>query len=64
MTRQQTTNPDIDRWALTPQQQAAVDLLVAGTTVTDTAEAISVAHQTVSEWLHHHHGIRAALQPT
>jgi len=35
MTRQQTTNPDIDRWELTPQQQAAVDLLAAGTSVTE-----------------------------
>jgi len=61
MVRGETTNPDIDRWALTPQQQAAVDLPAAGTSVTDTAESISVVRQTVSEWLHHHRGFRAAL---
>jgi len=49
MTRQQMTNPDTDRWALTPQQNAAVDLVAVGTSVTEVAEAISVARQTVSE---------------
>jgi transposase-like protein len=63
MTRRAATNPDTeaDRWALNPQQEAAVALLAAGTTVTDAAEAIGVARQTVSEWLHHHHGFKAAL---
>jgi hypothetical protein len=61
MARQNTTNPDTDKWALTPQQEAAVDLLAVGTTVTDAATAIDVARQTVSGWLHHHHGFQAAL---
>ena len=60
MTRQQPTNPDT-KWALTPPQHAAVDLLAVGTSVTDAAESIGIARQTVSEWLHHHHGFRAAL---
>jgi hypothetical protein len=37
--------------ALTPQQEAAADLLATGKTVTDTAEAIGVTRQTVSECL-------------
>jgi hypothetical protein len=61
MARQNTTNPDTDRWALTPQQEAAVDLLAVGTTVTDAATTVDVARQTVSDWLHHHHGFQAAL---
>lgn len=62
MTRHQPTNPDTSsRWALTPQQHAAADLLAAGTSVTDAAASIGVTRQTVSEWLHHHHGFRAAL---
>src|SRR5262249_30200662 len=38
-----------------------VDLLASGKTVTDTAAAIEVTRQTVSEWLHHHPGFEAAL---
>lgn len=52
------TNPDT---ALTAQQAAAVDLLAAGRTVTDTADAIGVTRQTVSEWLHHNPEFQAAL---
>jgi len=38
-----------------------VDLLASGQTVTNTATAIEVTRQTVSEWLHHHPGLQAAL---
>jgi hypothetical protein len=38
---------------LTPQQLTAVDLLVSGKTVTETAAAIKVSRPTVSAWLHH-----------
>jgi hypothetical protein len=48
MARQNTTNPDTDKWALTPKKHAAVDLLAVGTSVTDAAAAIDVARQTVS----------------
>src|SRR5262245_17814559 len=61
MARQKTTNPDTPDWALTPQQETAVDLLASGKTVTDTAQAIEVSRQTVSEWLNHHPGFQAAL---
>jgi len=61
MTRQKMTNPDTPDWTLTPQQETAVDLLASGKTVTDTAAAVEVTRQTVSEWLHHHPGFQAAL---
>jgi hypothetical protein len=61
MARQKPTNPDTPDWTLTPQQETAVDLLASGKTVTDTAQAIEVTRQTVSEWLNHHPGFQAAL---
>jgi hypothetical protein len=61
MARQKPTNPDMPDWTLTPQQETAVDLLASGKTVTDTAAAIEVTRQTVSEWLNHHPGFQAAL---
>ena len=61
MARRNPTNPDTLDWTLTPQQETAVDLLASGKTVTDTATAIEVTRQTVSEWLNHHPGFQAAL---
>lgn len=61
MPRQKPMNPDTPDWTLTPQQETAVDLLASGKTVTDTAQAIEVTRQTVSEWLNHHPGFQAAL---
>ena len=61
MARQKPANPDTPDWTLTPQQETAVDLLVSGKTITDTATAVEVTRQTVSEWLHHHPGFQAAL---
>ncbi len=61
MARQKPTDPDTPDWTLTPQQETAVDLLASGKTVTDTAKALEVTRQTVSEWLNHHHGFQAAL---
>jgi len=63
MTRHKPTNPDTPDWTLTPQQETAVDLLVSGKTVTDTAMAVEVTRQTVSEWLHHPPGFQADLPP-
>jgi predicted transcriptional regulator len=59
--RQNTTEADTAEWPLTPQQEAAVDLLSAGRTVTQTADTVGVARQTVSEWLHRHPGFKASL---
>lgn len=62
MRRQEATKPDkAEQWALTPQQETAVDLLATGKTITDTAAAVEVSRQTVSEWLNHHCGFQAAL---
>ena len=61
MARQKPTNLDTPDWTLTPQQETAVDLLVSGKTITDTATAVEVTRQTVSEWLNHHPGFQAAL---
>ena len=61
MTRPETTNDDSGKLALTPQQSAAADLLAAGTSVTDAAESIGVARQTVSGWLHNDRVFQAAL---
>jgi len=60
-TRQKPTQPDTDTWALSPPQETAIDLLASGKTVTDTAIAVDMTRQTVSEWLHHHPGFQAAL---
>jgi hypothetical protein len=38
-----------------------VDLLVSGTNLQDTADAIAVTRQTVSGWVNHHAGFQAAL---
>jgi len=59
--RQKPTKGDASKWELTPQQAAAVDLLAAGRTVSETAEAVGVVRQTVSEWLNQHDGFRAAV---
>jgi hypothetical protein len=59
--RQKPTNPDTPDWILSPQQETAVDLLASGKTITDTAQAVEVTRQTVSEWLNHHPGFQAAL---
>ena len=61
MARHKPTNPDTPDWTLTPQQETAVDLLASGKTLTDTAIAIDVTRQTVSEWLNYHPGFQAAL---
>ena len=61
MARHKPTHPDAPDWTLTPQQETAVDLLASGKTVTDTAKAVEVTRQTVSEWLNHHPGFQAVL---
>ena len=47
---------------LTPPQLAAVDLLAAGATLSDTSQAIGVARQTVSEWTNNGVGFGAELK--
>lgn len=60
MRRRTATNDDGGR-ELTPQQEAAVDLLATGQTVTDTAAAVGVSRQTVSGWLNQDFAFQATL---
>lgn len=55
------TNPDAPDWSLSEQQLTAIDLLVTGKTMQDTADAIGVQRPTVSQWVNHHAGFQAAL---
>lgn len=48
-------------WTLSAEQSAAVDLLATGKTVSETAGALEVPVQTVSEWYRSHPGIQAEL---
>lgn len=48
------------KYELTPQQLEAVDLLLSGKTVTETAAALDVARETVSRWRNSDAGFEAA----
>ena len=62
MTRRIGTNADTaSPSSLTPQQEAAVDLLAVGNTVTQVADAVGVARQTVSEWRNRNAAFQAAV---
>ena len=50
-----------DTRELSQAQLTAIDLLVAGSTVTAAAEAVGVARQTASEWLNRDTDFQAAL---
>jgi hypothetical protein len=56
------TNPDTaSDWSVSQQQQTAVDLLIAGKNLQETADAIGVQRPTVSQWLNHNPAFIAAL---
>jgi hypothetical protein len=63
MPGQNATNPDTasSSFALSPQQETAVNLLAIGNTVTEAAEKIGVARQTLSSWLNQNRAFQAAL---
>jgi transposase-like protein len=61
MTRQNATNPDVCNWELTPQQEAAVDLLALGRSITDVAKEVGVARQTLSLWRNKQPSFQAAF---
>jgi hypothetical protein len=46
---------------LTPQHLAAIDLLVSGQTLTQTAAALGVGRPAVSEWVNHRADFQAAM---
>ena len=48
------------KYELTPQQIQAIDLLLLGKTVTETAAALDVARETVSRWKHKDAAFQAA----
>jgi len=55
------TKADTIRHALSVEQENAIDLLVAGTSDRETAEAVGVSRQTVCGWRNHHPAFIAAL---
>src|SRR5262245_60188147 len=59
--KRNTTKPDAPTWSLTEQQRTAIDLLVTGRNLQDTADAVHVSRPTVSGWLHHNPGFHAEL---
>src|SRR5215813_12368666 len=61
MPARKATNPDASGWSLSEQQLTAIDLLVTGKNLQDTADAIGVQRPTVSQWVNHHPGFQAAL---
>lgn len=61
MARQKTPVEPVRDWTLSPEQSAAVDLLASGKTVSETAVALEVPVQTVSEWYRSHPGVEAEL---
>jgi hypothetical protein len=65
MAKRNPTNPDAGApapsWELSEQQRTAVDLIVSGRNLQDTADALGVQRLTVSQWVNHHPGFQAAL---
>ena len=48
--------------SLTPAQQAAVEALATGATHREAADIAGVCRETVTGWVGHHPGVRAALE--
>ena len=62
MSRRRATNPDSEApCELSAQQQRAIDLIVGGKSLTETARVLDLSRQTLSEWANQHHGFRAVL---
>jgi hypothetical protein len=61
MAKQKTPVEPAQDWVLTAEQSTAVDLLSSGKTVSETAGALEVPVQTVSEWYRSHPGVQAEL---
>jgi hypothetical protein len=61
-TKRNLTNPDATPdWSLSEQQLTAIDLLVTGKNLQETADHVGVQRPTVSGWVNHHAGFQAAL---
>ena len=61
MAKQRTPVEPVKDWTLTVEQATAVDLLASGKTFSETAEALEVPLQTVSEWCKSYPGVQAEL---
>jgi len=61
MSRRNPTNPDTPDWSLSEQQLTAIALIISGKNFQETADAIGVTRQTVSQWANHHAGFQAEL---
>jgi len=59
--RNRTNSDATPDWTLSEQQRTAIDLLVTGRNIQDTADSVGVARPTVSAWLHHSPIFQAAL---
>jgi hypothetical protein len=60
-TKRDPTKSHVPDWTLSEQQRTAVDLIVSGRNLQDTADAVGVQRWSVSQWVNHHPGFRAAL---
>jgi hypothetical protein len=60
-TKRNLTNSDTPDWSLSEQQLTAIDLLVTGKNLQETADHVGVQRPTVSQWVNHHPGFQAAL---
>jgi hypothetical protein len=61
MAKQKTPVEPVREWALSPEQSSAINLLATGKSISETAEALEVPVQTVSEWYRSHPGVQAEL---
>ena len=62
MAKRNLTNPDATSdWSVSQQQQTAIDFIVSGKNLQETADTIGVQRPTVSHWVNHHCGFQAAL---
>ena len=59
--RNQTNSDTAPDGSVSQQQQTAIDLIVSGKNLQETADAIGVQRPTVSHWLNHHPPFIAAL---
>jgi predicted transcriptional regulator len=54
-------NDGLPDWSLSEQQHTAVDLIISGRNLQETADMVGVARATVSQWKNHDPGFQAAL---
>ena len=61
MAKRKTPVEPVSEWILSAEQSAAVDWLVGGKTISETARALEVPVQAVQEWCRTHPGVQAEL---